>query len=42
MIWYENEQNYDKFSCPQQEDSDQQRSIAKKTHSYLMKWPSEV
>ena len=41
MVWYENEQKYNKFSYPYQGDSDQQRSAARKTHSHLMKWPIE-
>ena len=32
---------YDKFSYPQQENSDQQRSTVRITHSYLMKWSSK-
>ena len=32
---------YDKFSYPQQENSDQQRSAVMITHSYLMEWSSE-
>ena len=40
--WYDMwMKKYDKFSYPQQENSDQQRSAVRITHSYLMKWSSE-
>ena len=40
IVGYGNEK-YDKFSYPQQGESDQQKSAARKTHSHLMKWSSE-
>ena len=39
MIW--ECKNMTKFSYPQQENSDQQRSAVRITYSYLVKWSSE-